>query len=89
MTARERLRADRPPFDGEGRIRSLEQVALIPEAWLIEFFAGLKGSERDLLNDVLGLLRGNLAQTLDRAPPSIPRAMPAKKTRAPRRDQAG
>lgn len=47
----------------QGR-KTFEQVASVHEAWVIELFAGMKASERDQLNDLLGRLRRQLARTL-------------------------
>ena len=48
-----------------GRTR-FEEVAAVHEAWVIDYFAGLKTGERDLLNELLGRVRSHLAQLLTR-----------------------
>lgn len=68
--------------------KKFEQVASIHEDWVIEFFAGLKASERDQLNGLLGRLRIHLAQTLNKAPVTSAAPTP-RKARAPRRQRTG
>ncbi len=63
--------------------RTFEKVASIHESWVVECFAGLKASDRDQLNELLGSLRIHLARTLgtSKAPPPAPER-PARRRRS-------
>ena len=62
--------------------KTFEQVASIHEDWVVEFFAGLKTSERDDLNNLLGKLRLHLSHSLNEAPSSPAATAPAKAAKA-------
>jgi len=90
LVSREHSAEDRRSYSvrltPHGRKR-FEEVASVHEAWVVECFAGLKTSERDLLNELLGRLRVHLAQAFNQT--RAAGAISVKKPGAPRREGIG
>ncbi|WP_284454427.1 MarR family winged helix-turn-helix transcriptional regulator [Cupriavidus campinensis] len=88
LVAREMSTEDRRSYSvrltPSGR-KKFEEVASIHEAWVVELFAGLKASEREQLNGLLGQLRLHLAQSLNGPREEKKPAAPGRPTAARRR----